>query len=447
MAEAIQIEGKDEASEYYDILLLGRTGFGKSTTANKLLRSELASVGADEHVKLQWEEAEDGQGVGGGGTVAEGSGGKKGAVAGGGGAVEEASKEVFETGGGIESVTNKCKLVSNENTNIRVLDTPGFADTRDAPKRGVFRGNLKIFRSILRAQQEKNLAFSRVLYFLPMRGPPERADGTVQEEIKLIEGFLGEEVFKIMVIIATNRYRRSRPETVFYEEDIEITRRVFMAALEKITDTAGEGKQKIIDECPPIVYLPYLETEVIAKIVSAPVLSEQPLKKPVVVEISKSTPSTEELIQNTRRQNKGRKLQLQERCIKCSAKLIYSDTARRRLPSRVVINEGGEEEEMLPYSHSKCHPLVIPRYSTIVKITGGVAHLMMLGLFVAAGKIRGKKFWPGFTNDEELCVCCNKDPSADACYAIGKVFKLKTKEGEEDINTCHSTTLDRLHIV
>ena len=57
---------------------------------------------------------------------------------------------------------------------------------------------------------------------------------------------------------------------------------------------------------------------------------------------------------------------------------------------------------------------------------------MMLGLFVAAGKIRGKKFWPGFTNDEELCVCCN---SADA---IGKVFKLKTKEGEEYyIEMCH----------
>ena len=50
----------------------------------------------------------------------------------------------------------------------------------------------------------------------------------------------------------------------------------------------------------------------------------------------------------------------------------------------------------------------------------------------------------GLSNDEVLCVCC---PSADACYAIGKVFKLKTNEGEEYIETCHSTTLDRLHIV
>ena len=75
---------------------------------------------------------------------------------------------------------------------------------------------------------------------------------------------------------------------------------------------------------------------------------------------------------------------------------------------------------MLPYSHSKCHPLVIPRYSTIVKITGGVAHVLTLGVFVAAGKIRGKKFWPGFTNDEELCVCSNNDPSADTIQAENK---------------------------
>ena len=51
------------------------------------------------------------------------------------------------------------------------------------------------------------------------------------------------------------------------------------------------------------------------------------------------------------------------------------------------------------------------------------------------GKDQREEVWPGFTNDEELCVCSNNDPSADA---IGKVFKLKTKEGEEDIN-CTST--------
>ena len=96
---------------------------------------------------------------------------------------------------------------------------------------------------------------------------------------------------------------------------------------------------------------------------------------------------------------------------------------------------------MLPYSHSKCHPLVIPRYSTIVKITGGVAHVLTLGVFVAAGKIRGKKFWPGSPTTKS-CVC------AAIMTLVPIQFKLKTKEGEEYyIETCHSTTLDRLHIV
>ena len=287
MAEAIQIEGEDEASEYYDILLLGRTGFGKSTAANKILWSELASVGADEH-KVHWEEAEDGRD----GGVAEGSGEVEG-----GGGDQEASKEIFKTGRGFESVTKNYKVVSNKATNIRVLDTPGFADTRDTAKRGVFRGNLQIFRSILRAQELNYLTFSRVLYFLPMRGPPERADGTLQEEIKLIEGFLGEEVFKIMVIIATNGYKRGRDEMRRISKQQE--GHSWQHWRRSLTPQVKESRKSLTS--PPIVYLPYLETDVIAKIVSAPVLSEQPLKKPVVVEISKSTLSTEELIRNTRR--------------------------------------------------------------------------------------------------------------------------------------------------
>ena len=100
----------------------------------------------------------------------------------------EKSKVAFPTGDRVDSVTKSCTVVSNEFTNIRVLDTPGFADSEETKKTGVLRGNLQIFRSILRFTGENGSAFRRVLYFLPQRGPMERAEGTLQEELKLIYG-------------------------------------------------------------------------------------------------------------------------------------------------------------------------------------------------------------------------------------------------------------------
>ena len=158
----------------YDILLLGRTGMGKSTTGNKLL------------------------GISGG-------------------------LNCFETGNAGQSVTRECKLLSNE-FNIRVLDTPGFADSQLTRMYGVIKSNLHMFRSILRQQEKHDLTFSRVLYFLPCRGPLERADGTLQEEIQVIYEFLGQDVFDIMVIAATNGMKHQM--MVFDEEDNRTTQRV-----------------------------------------------------------------------------------------------------------------------------------------------------------------------------------------------------------------------------
>ena len=419
-------------SEYYDILLLGRTGQGKSTTGNKLLQTDVTF--SDPNPYSHWEEklSDDHPPQNGGPGEANGGG-------------EEESSDIFKIGGGIESVTSKCKLVSNVASNIRVLDTPGFADSRRTPRQGVFNGNLQIFRSILRMQDMNDLAFSRVLYFLPNRGTPERADGTLQEEIRLIHGFLGDEVFKIMIIVATNRYKRGKPEIEIDEDDLQIIREVFMAAFRKITYTTDE-QEEIIDQCPPVIYLPYLETDVVNRIVGTEVLYEKPLHKPEVVEISPGSQPAEELIREARQRNRGRKLQFHDRCIKCSAKLIYSESPLGKYPDRVIINEQGDDQKMLAYTESKCHPVLVPRHSTVVKIVGGILHIATAGVFVAVGKIRGKKFWPGFTNEDELCAHCKKDPSAEPCLKVDTSFRLKTKEGTEIIKTNHSTTLDKIHV-
>ena len=407
----------DPPSDYYDILMLGRTGQGKSTTANKLL--EIESRGAIVHDHKISESGVE--------LSSEARG-------------QDEARVSFETGDGMDSITTNCKLISNEMTNIRVLDTPGFAGTWGTREHGVFKGNLQIFRSILRAQDEVDLAFCRVLYFLPLRGALERADGILQEEIKLMYGFLGEEVFKIMVIIATNRRKKNGQQDEFNEDDIQATEKVFMTAFERIT-----GEKDMLPKCPPILYLPFLEENVINRVVAAPVIYEEPLKVPVIVEFSATTPSIKILIQEAKQKYKGKKLQFRDRCTKCSGKIIYEDTPRGRKAIRIALNES-ENETVVPYNDSKCHPVMLPKHYSVTKVIGGIAHLATLGIFIAVGKIRGKKVWPGFTNHDELCAGCNGPAGAEGCTKVNKKFKLKAKKGSGTFVTNHSTVLDKLQI-
>ena len=413
MATAAGQEG-DDPSYYYDILLLGRTGQGKSTTGNKLLTSE-GEVRQVHSLKSLEAASSD---VG-----------------------DEEQRAEFKAAEGEDSVTAKCELISNEATRVRVLDTPGFADTENTRERGVFNGNLEIFRDIVRIQDERDLAFSRVLYFLPSRGRLERADGALQEEIKLMYGFLGEDVFKIMVIVATTFKCKKKYED-FDDDDVKATERAFMKAFNKITGEAG-----LLERCPPIVYLPFDEENALNRVVGAEVIYEEFLKVPVIIEFSSFKPSMmQDLIQEAKRKNEGRKLLFRDRCIKCCGKLIYEDSPRGKKPVLILLNEGSANEKIIPYGDSKCHPLLLPKHATVTKIIGGIAHIATLGIFVGIGKVRGKKLWPGFTNSDEYCVGCKGPPSAEGCSKINKTIKLTVKSGHEKILTTHSTKLEKLQL-
>ena len=422
-------DSDEEESSYSDIMMVGRTGFGKSTVGNKLLGidSETKSLlgvyrkGEDiTNVIKQWDF--DGDKI-----------------------------HYFETGEGTGSVTKKCKVLSNETTMDRVLDTRGFADTENTRKFGVIKGNLQSFRWILQAQRAYNLRFSRVLYFLPNRGPPERSDGTLQEEISVMYSYFGQIIFDVMVIVVTNNKRDRYQQIGFSEEDIAETKKVFTDAFSKVTGTD-------LPKCPPVIYIPFNEdhTKVMRMVIGADVISDAEVLyfSPEYPKVRKFDEEGEEapLVKisspidekkETFRKYRGKCFRFEDRCTRCAIKLIVQE----RLPSGAeipvrVFYENGDEEE---YDNTYCHPFFIPKYTRPVRIIGGIAHVIAiaLGMGKVYERISKKKSWPTLTNYEEVCVHCKEPPGSDGCAAVNQPIEICGQDYRVD----HTKELDTVKLL
>ena len=365
-------------TEYYDIAVIGKTGQGKSTLGNKLLdlkntnesKIGLFDLRAAPDIKKWFVQADDPQ-------------------------VKQAGQQIL-------SVTSRCKIMSNENSKIRVLDVPGFSDSGTLEDDvSVNEGNLQIIRWLVREQIQSQLKIRRIIYFLPVRGPLEKADGTLQEELQVLHRYFGKEVFNCLVAVATNHPREKYQGLEFKPDDFKQTEEAFHLALKKTTDDEAIS-------CPPIIYVGLNDSpkKTLAKVQRASILKESIL--PLVFS--------------------------EKVCGRCSYNIRYDDQNKEVC---VFIKEG----ETIPYEESVCHPYFIPKYNNAEKVIGGIGHIATGGAALLVGHIFRVHTWPGFTNSDEKCVSCEKYPGSIGCAKVGESIMIKKNGKQETVKVSHSNRL------
>ena len=269
----------------------------------------------------------------------------------------------------IVSITQTCQFVGNENTKLRVLDTPGFhpspLQSDEMPHLSMDReANLQIFRWIVRAQLDtnNNMHIKRLLYFYPDRGVSQKADGVLQGELSIMFKFFGPTVFGHMVVIATQNLEYQ--SFTFKKEHCDKIQEIFSAGVKAVT------RGELSECCAPVLYIGIDDDpgDILKKIQEAPVYSKS---LNFVPEFQKDV------------------------CSRCSGQIRYCKLSSGDVDIPVGISRG-DDNVLEKYEESKCHPRFIPKYSKAEKVAGGVGHMVKLGLVYAVTTVCHKDSWPCF---------------------------------------------------
>ncbi len=428
-------EGEGEESEegdYYDIMIVGITGQGKSTTADKMIiASSPAEASPPEEQRSDVKKiTEDGLTFWSMGEIPDD---KEISIIGYlkkltlcrclkdphlniNEYYEQEEEDQLTEEGEETTPTSTCRLTSNDVTRIRVLDVPGFfTSTSDgnsdsspsihssrALERSVnrsFQRHLMVMRNILRIQSTMKMRFRRILYFLPIRGPlQKRRSEVLMQELHLLALYFGKCVFECMILVAT--LPTFQKDGHFPERELQKTQILFRKALKDVLlPHCNEGAIPT----PPVIFISMADKceQIVEKVESAEVPKDS-LELTIHPGI----------------------------CVKCSSLIKWLGDERVE-----CIPVGRSEDAAIPFGDSFCHPIFIPRGGTLqtIELKGRIP-------YVVISKEKGR----GLNDSEEICLKCGEVPGTVGCMKVGDTYTVNVKDGKsEDIKVDHTNRVEK----